>query len=273
VAPEAPPGQGLAPVARKRPGSTEVEMGSFLQDLKYGVRMLLKNPGFTAVAVITLALGIGVNTAVFSVVNGVLLNPLPFHNPEQLVALYEHPREFERSSISYPNFLDWQRRNTVFSQIAVYRSDSFNLTGNGEAERIDTMMVSSDFFSILGISPETGHIFSKDDDHVGAAPTVMLSEGLWKRKFGGARAIVGKQLTLNGKSYQVLGVIPNFSLSLNNYDSKVDAFMPVGIYDDGLFQTRRDVHEGMDAVARLKPGVRLAQAKAEMNAIAQQMSR
>jgi predicted permease len=248
-------------------------MGSFLQDLKYGVRMLLKNPGFTAVAILTLALGIGVNTAVFSVVNGVLLNPLPFHNPDQLVALYEHPREFERSSISYPNFLDWQRRNTVFSQIAVYRSDSFNLTGSGEAEHLDAKMVSADFFPILGLSPLTGRLFTKDDDHVGAAPTVLLTEGLWKRKFGSARDIAGKQLTLNGKSYQVIGVVPNFSLTLNNYRSKVDAFIPVGTYDDGLFQTRRDVHEGMDAIARMKPGVTLLQAKAEMNAIAQQMSR
>jgi predicted permease len=270
---DAPPGQGFVPVARKRAENAEAEMGTLLQDLKYGVRMLLKNPGFTAVAIITLALGIGVNTAVFSVVNGVLLNPLPFHNPDQLVALYEHPHEFERSSISYPNFLDWQRRNSVFSQIAVYRSDSFNLTGSGEAEQVDVMMVSSDFFSILGVSPVSGRTLTKDDDHVGAARTVMLGEGLWKRKFGGRPDVIGSQLTLSGKSYQVIGVIPAFSLNLNNYESKVDAFMPVGIYDDGLFQTHRDVHEGMDAIARMKPGVTLAQAKAEMNGIAQQMSR
>ncbi|MGC1385327.1 MAG: ABC transporter permease, partial [Candidatus Acidiferrales bacterium] len=195
-------------------------MGTLLQDLRYGIRMLLKNPGFTAVAIMTLALGIGVNSAAYSVVNGVLLNPLPFPHPDQLVALYESGAEFDRSSISYPNFLDWQRRNNVFSQIAVYRSDSFNLTGSGEAEQVDTMMVSSDFFSILGVSPIAGRTFTKEDDHVGAALTAMLSEGLWKRKFGGLPDIIGKQLTLSGKDYQVVGIVPSsLTLSLNNYHS------------------------------------------------------
>ncbi len=249
-------------------------MGTLLQDLRYGIRMLLKNPGFTIVAIITLALGIGVNSAVFSVVNGVLLNPLPFPHPEQLVALYESGADFDRSSISYPNFLDWQRRNTVFEKIAVYRSDSYNLTGSGEAEQVDTEMVSSDFFSILGVSPIAGRSFTKDDDHVGAARTAMLSEGLWKRKFGGKPDVIGKQITLSGKPYQVIGIVPaSLTLSLNNYDPKVDIYMPVGIYDDGLFQTHRDVHEGMDAVARMKPGVTLAQARAEMKGIAAEMSK
>jgi predicted permease len=249
-------------------------MGSLLQDIKYGTRMLLKNPGFTVIAIITLALGIGVNSAVFSVINGVLLSPLAFPQPDRLIALYENAKgEFDRSSISYPNFLDWQRRNTSLEKIAVYRGDSYNITGSGEAELISVEMVSADFFPLLGVQPIRGRVFTKDDDHVGAAPVVLLKEGFWKRKFGGREDLVGQTVTLSGKAYQVIGIIPeNFRLNLNNWDNDARVFTPVGMFDDGLFQTHRDVHEGMDGVARLKPGVTLEQARADMNHIASQLS-
>ncbi|MGB7186713.1 MAG: ABC transporter permease, partial [Candidatus Acidiferrales bacterium] len=125
-------------------------MNTFLQDVRYALRMLAKSPGFMAIAVLTLALGIGANTALFSVVNGVLLNPLPYPQPQQLVALYSRTTTFSESSISYPNFLDWQRDNRSFAALAAYRGDEFNMTGSGEPERLRTEMVSADFFQILG---------------------------------------------------------------------------------------------------------------------------
>ena len=174
-------------------------MGTLLADLRYGLRMLRKNPGFTAVAVVTLALGIGANTAIFSVVSGVLLNPLPYPGPERLVALYSKTAEFDRSSISYPNLLDWVRDNHSFSAIAGYRADSYNLTDMGEPERLPAEMVSASFFAILGVKPALGRAFLPPDDQVGAAPVVMISHGLWTRKFGSSPEAVGKAVTLNGK--------------------------------------------------------------------------
>jgi hypothetical protein len=127
-------------------------MGTLIEDVRYGLRMLRKNPGFTAIALLTLALGIGANTAVFSIVNGVLLNPLPFPDPDKLVVLFESKPNFKEGSISYPNFLDWQRGNHAFSSIAAYRPDSFSLTGDREPQQVQGKMVSADFFSILGVN-------------------------------------------------------------------------------------------------------------------------
>ena len=155
-----------------------------VQDLRFGLRMLAKNPGFTAVAVLTLALGIGANTALFSVVNGVLLNPLPYWQPDRLVAAYGRDANFTQTSISYPNFLDWVRDNRSFSALAAYRSDDFNLTGMGEAERVPAEMISASFFPLLGVKPVIGRAFRPEEDQVGAAPVVLISSGLWKRKFG-----------------------------------------------------------------------------------------
>ena len=137
-------------------------MGTLIQDLRYGLRMLAKNPGFTAVAIVTLALGIGANTAIFSVVNGVLLNPLPFAQPERLVALYSRTPHFYRASTSYPNFLDWVRGNQTFSALAAFREDDYNLTGMGEPERVPAEMVSASFFPVLGVKPVIGSGFTPD---------------------------------------------------------------------------------------------------------------
>ncbi|HXW16794.1 MAG TPA: ABC transporter permease, partial [Candidatus Acidoferrales bacterium] len=247
-------------------------MKTLLQDIRYGIRTFVKNPWFTLIAVATLALGIGVNTAVFSVVNGVLLNPLPFPQPKQLVSIFENSPDFKESSISYPNFLDWQRMNTTLSAIAAYRSDSANLTGSGEAQQVYVQMVSADFFSILGVHPVLGRTFTADDDRPGAAPVVLLSEGLWKSKFGSSKEILGTTIKMDGKGYTILGVIPgNLHLSLENYQTKNDVYTPVGIFDDPLFQNR-SAHEGMDAIARLKPGVTIEQARADMDRIARTLA-
>jgi predicted permease len=247
-------------------------MESFLQDLRYAVRMLAKSPGFAAIAILTLALGIGANTALFSVVNGVLLSPLPYPQPDQLVALYSHTAQFTHSSISYPNFLDWQRDNNSFAQIAAYRSDSFNMTGAGEPERLRTEMVSADFFSILGVQPVLGRLFTAQDDHAGAAPVVVLSEAFWRRRFGGSPKILGQSLSLNATPYTVIGVLPaNFYFKGNNFRLS-DIYVPLGQWTDKTFLDRR-VGMGMDAVGRLKPGVTFAQARADMNRVAENLAR
>src|ERR1700674_4379796 len=159
-------------------------MMTFWQDVRYGVRVLLKNPGFAAIAILTLALGIGANTALFSVVNGVLLNPLPFPNPDQLYALYFRTAAFGEGSISYPNFIDWQKQNHSFSDLGGSRSEDINLTGAGEPERLHGHMISAEFFSALGIVPILGRNFRPEEDQSGAGPVAIIGDGLWKRKFG-----------------------------------------------------------------------------------------
>ncbi len=246
-------------------------MGTLIQDLKYGLRMLAKNPGFTAVAVLTLALGIGANTAIFSVVNGVLLNPLPYAQPGRLVALYSKTAQFRRSSISYPNFLDWVRDNRSFSALAAYRADDFSLTGAGEPERVPVEMTSASFFSILGVKPVIGRLFTARDDQVGAAPVALLAGGFWKRKFGASPHVLGKSITLNDTDYTIVGVIPStFYFSGDNFH-RSDVFTPIGQWSDPTFRDRR-TGMGMDAVGRLKRGVTFAQAKADMDALGRHLA-
>jgi predicted permease len=247
-------------------------MNTLLQDLRYSIRTLAKSPGFTAIAILTLALGIGANTALFSVVNGVLLSPLPYPQPDRLVALYSRTSDFAESSISYPNFLDWQRQNNSFAQLASYRQDSFNMTGAGEPQRLRTEMVGADFFPILGVQPLMGRTFTAQDDRPGAAPVVVLSGGFWERRFGSSPKILGQSISLNGTPYTVIGIIPaNFYFRGNNF-SLPDIYVPIGQWTDKTFLDRR-VSMGMDAVGRLKPGVTFARAQADMNSVAQNLSR
>ena len=239
-------------------------MWTLLQDLRYTLRMLAKSPGFAAVAILTLALGIGANTAIFSIVNGVLLNPLPFPHPQELTVLYEHTPNDEKSSISYPNFLDWQRTNSTFASMAAYRHQDFNVTASGEPERVRGGMISAEFFPILGVKPLLGRLFARDEDRQGAAPVVLLAEGFWQRRFGSARDIIGKQIIMDGDPYTIIGVIPaSFHLSTFNFGGIKDVYVPVAQTKDPYFY-HRDVHEGMDAIGRLKPGVSLAAAQADM---------
>jgi predicted permease len=247
-------------------------METLWQDVRYSLRVLGKNPGFAAIAILTLALGIGANTALFSVVNGVLLRPLPYPQPDRIVAISEKTASFERSSISYPNFLDWQRANSTFSSIAAYRSDDFSITGRGEAERVRIGMVSAGFFEILGVTPARGRLFTPQEDRLGTTPVAILSAGLWQRKFGSAPDIVGKRITMNGVAYTVVGVLPaNFYFQGANYDRAKDVFIPVGQFTDQLFQDR-DVHEGTRAIGRLRPGVTLTAAYQDMDQIANNLA-
>jgi predicted permease len=239
-----------------------------LQDLRYGARVLRKNPGFTLVAVLTLALGIGANTAIFSVVNGVLLNRLPYSNPEQLVTLHASKPNFETGSISYPNFRDWQKNNHTFSSMAIMRSFGYSLTGLGEAERLQAKFVSSDFFSVLGVNPVIGRTFAPGEDEIGAAPVVMISKGLWSRKFGSSAGALGKTLTLDGRDYTIIGVFPaNFDLFLRNV-GLADVYVPIGQWSNPILPVR-GAGLGIHGIGRLKPGISIEQARADMVRVTQ----
>lgn len=242
-------------------------MHSCLQDLRYGLRMLAKNPGFTAVAVLTLALGIGANTALFSVINGVLLNPLPFAEPNQLVTLSESKPNFEYGSISYPNFRDWQKENHTFSSLAIYRSYAFSLTGTGEAQQVRGEFISSDLFPLLGVQPFLGRAFAPGEDEIGAAPIAMLSEGLWRRKFGASPEILGKSIVLDGKSYAIVGVMPeSFHLAVPSFPDNREVFVPLGQWNNPLLN-QRGAGLGFHGMGRLKPVVTVEQAQADMNGV------
>jgi predicted permease len=239
---------------------------TLLQDIRGGIRFLWKNPGFTIVAILTLALGIGANTSLFSVVNGVLLNPLPYAQPDRITAIYTKTPTFARSSISYLNFLDWQKDNRAFESIAAYRGDDFNLTGMGDAERLRGDMISATFFPLLGVKPVIGRPFTQDEDRVGGAPVVLVSEGFWKRKFGSSQEILGKSINLNGKVRNIIGVIPSsFHLGRSN-----DVYVPIGQWDDSTFRDRR-VSMGSHALGRLKPGFTIEQARSDMDGVARNL--
>jgi predicted permease len=245
---------------------------SLLQDIRYSLRILAKAPGFTIIAILTLALGIGANTALFSVVDGVLLNPLPYTQPNSLVAIYSSTAVFHHSSISYPNFLDWVRDNHTFAGLAAFRQEEFNMTGTGEPERLKAEMVSANFFSLLGVKPVIGRSFLAQEDQVGAAPVVLISDGIWQRKFAASSSALGQTLTLDGTGYTIVGVIPgDFRYQSGNFHSKTDVFVPIGQWDNFLFRDRR-TGMGMDAVGRLAPGVTLTQAQADMDTIAHNLA-
>ncbi|MGC1415933.1 MAG: ABC transporter permease [Candidatus Acidiferrum sp.] len=243
-------------------------METFFQDLRYGIRMLAKSPGFTAIAILTLALGIGANTALFSVVNGVLLNPLAYPHSGQLVALYGKTPGVDHAPVSYLNFLDWQRDTQTFSSMAIYRNQDYNFIGKGEGERLTGYMISADFFSTLGVTPVMGRTFRPDDDHTGAAPVVILGGGFWKRQFGSSLEVVGKPIILNGTSYTIVGVVP---AGFTFYGHDRDVYTPIGQWNDANFRDRR-VDVSAHAIGRLKTGVTLAQAKADMDAISQNLA-
>jgi predicted permease len=240
----------------------------FPQDFQYAARLLRKSPGFAATAVLTLALGIGANTTLFSVVNGVLLNPLPYPRSGQLVAVYGKTPGFDQGPAVYLNFLDWQRDNQTFSSMAMYRNRDYNVTGTAEAERLSGYMISAGFFSTLGVQPILGRAFRSEDDQVGAAPAVILGGGLWRRKFGSSPDVIGKSLTLNGTAYIVVGVIPP---GFTFYGHDRDVYTPIGQWNDPSFRDRR-ISVSAHVVGRLKPGVTLPRAKADMDVVARNLA-
>jgi predicted permease len=242
-----------------------------VQDMRHGLRMLRKSPGFTVVAVLTLALGIGANTALFSVVNGVLLNPLPYVHSDQVVTMVGWFPGYGESSTSYPDFLDWVRLNHTFSSLAAYRRDSFNLTGQGEAEQVTAMDVSAGFFPLLSVNPVLGRDFSSAEDQLGGPPAVILSGGFWKRKFGSSPDVIGKAVNLDGTDYTVVGVIPeNFYFCCSSTGFRLsDVYVTIGASKDPPVRDRRMISTW--AVGRMKQGVTLAQARGDMDGVARSL--
>jgi putative ABC transport system permease protein len=245
-------------------------MQTLWQDLRYGARMLVKNPGFTAVAVITLALGIGANTAIFSVVNAVLLRSLPYRDAERIVAIQELDPQGNPVQVTAPNFLDWRAQNTVFSHLAAIRwrqSNLANPAGDVPAERIETAITSANFFEVFGAQPQAGRLFLPSDEQTGHAPVIVLSHGLWQRRFGGEASAIGQQLILDGKSYTVIGVAP----AGFQYPDKTELWFPplrlAPEMSDTADVTQNRGRGYLSAVGRLKPGVSLERAKAEMETI------
>jgi len=232
---------------------------TFCQDLRFSYRLLLKNPGFTLIAILTLGLGIGANTAIFSIVNAVLLRPFPYQAPEQLVMIGEG---VARGSVSYPNFADWKDDRKAFeSTSAVRANENFNLTGAGEPERLQGRLVSAEFLSTLGVKPFLGRDFLIQDDQPGASPTAILSYGLWSRRFGGDQSVIGKQITLNNQSFTVIAVTP----AEFQYGLDADITVPIGLQADRF--KARGSDPGISVLARLKQNVSLKQAESELNVI------
>ena len=252
------------PIASGAPGSINI-VADVLQDARYALRMLAKNPAFTSIAIIALALGIGANSAIFSVVNAVLLRPLPFKHPEQLVMVWENAAHlgFPRDTPSPANFLDWQKQATSFTGIAAMFERSFNLTGVGEPERLEGRRVSANLFELLGISARLGRTFVPEDDKPGTR-VVLISHPLWQRRFGSDPGVIGRALTLNGESCTVIGVMPPL-VQLPGDNRKDQLWVPIA------FPTEEAAQRGnhfLEVIARLKSGVTLKQAQAEMDTIA-----
>ena len=235
-------------------------MGSLLQDIRYGIRALANNPGFTIVAILTLALGIGANTAIFSVVDAVLLQRLPYQNPQSLVQIWNtYLPAWPRLGLSPGDFQDWRQQTQDFSEMAAYVdiSQGFNLTGEGEPERVKAAFATSNLIPMLGVHPIIGRAFTPNEDKPASAPVILLSYRLWQHKFGCDPSAVGRAVTLDGKGYTLAGVLPaGFHLSL-----QADVWMPVGQYQDDL--TGR-LHHPYSVIARMKPGVTVARAQTEL---------
>lgn len=232
------------------------------QDLRYGARMLAKKPGFTLLIIITLALGIGANTAIFSAVNAVLLRPLPFEQPEQLVMAYTSTPQEERNFVAYPDLQDWQQQSQSFSQLAGFVPQSVNLTGRGEPARLVGGFATANFFALLKVTPLLGRDFQTGEDKPGAAGVAILSYGLWQTRFGADAQVIGQTVTLNNQPFTIVGVLPaEFAFP----QSEVEVWMPLPFYPNFSLDRSR---ASAGVLGRLHPGVTRAQAQAELATIA-----
>jgi putative ABC transport system permease protein len=240
-------------------------MQTLLQDLRYAFRLLLKTPTFTVIAVLTLALGIGANTAIFSVVNAVLLRPLAYKDPSQLILVAEK-NSFSIISTSFQNYVDWRAQSSSFESLEATRATTITQTGAGEPQRLNARMMTAPMFGLLGVDAHVGRIFRADEDRAGATPVAILSYGLWQRQFGGASDVIGKSIDLDSRPYTIVGVMPaGFELL-----QPADVFLPftpwaVTLPDD------RNWHPGIIVIGRLKPGVTREQARTEMLGITKRL--
>lgn len=240
-------------------------LDTLMQDLRYAVRVLIKSPGFTVVALLTLALGIGANSTIFSVIDAVLLNRLPYPDSGRLVVLWEQnpSRGWYHNIVSAANFVDWRKQNHVFTEMSAIDERYYDVSGGGEPLEVDGEQVSANFFNLLGVRPALGRTFVQDEDRPGSAHVVVLSDGLWKRRYGGEPGIVGREITINGEHFSVIGLMPpGFYFPAPSGD-KPELWL-AGL---DLRQPDRTWHE-YDAIARLKAGASIQQAQAEMDTIA-----
>jgi predicted permease len=251
-------------------------MQTFWQDLRFSLRILIKHPGFTSIAVLTLALGIGANTAIFSVVNAALLRALPYHDAYRLVVLREAVGNVGFGAISYPNFVDWQSRNTTFETMAAYSSDDFNLAGQEKIERIPGELVTPDYFAVLGVEPKQGRtFFPAENESAKDSLVTVLGYGLWQRRFGSDPGVIGTTIKLNDAQFTVIGIMPE---GFKGFDNQSEIWVPMAAWDVTSpqtarfhFLTQRGIHFHR-AIGRLKPRTSIAAARAEMTTIGEQLA-
>jgi putative ABC transport system permease protein len=247
-------------------------MSNLFPELRYALRMLGKQPGFAFIAIFTLALGIGANTAIFSVVNALLLRPLPYPEPDRLVRIRDRTAVFDSGSVSYPNYLDWRAGQRTFTDLALYRRGEWNLSNPAsgtEAERVVAGRISYNFFSVLGVPPELGRDLREADDVPNAPRVVLISDALWKRRFGGAPNIIGQQITLDSVPHEIIGIMPAHV----QIPRGSQVFVPLGNLRAEENILSRGNHPGFSVLGRLKPGVTLEQATANLNNIAAELER
>src|SRR5215469_2849862 len=243
-------------------------MRSLISHLRYTIRLLLKSPGFTITTILIMGLAIGANTAIFSLVDAVLLQSLPYPDPGRLVALSEASPVYPKISLDYPDYLDWRSNQHSFEDIAVFRSDSFNLTGSGNPERVRGAFVTASYFRVLGVGPVIGRTFAEADDQSGGAGVVLLSDRFWRNRFGADPKIIGRTLVLNDVSYEVIGIAPSQIMNPEN----MDVYVPIGHYLNRTQLMDRGRHPGLRCVGRLKPGVSVQAAAADFRVIARSLA-
>ncbi|MCL4178176.1 MAG: ABC transporter permease [Verrucomicrobia bacterium] len=236
-----------------------------MNDLRFAIRQLGKSPGFAVVAVLTLALGIGANTTMFTAINAILLRPLPYPQPDRLVEILEAARQESPSVVAYPDFLDWQRQTQLFADMAAYQLAAFNLTGADEPERVKGLRITANFFRTLGVKPALGRDFLAEEDEPGGSAVLLLSYRLWERRFGADAAVIGRTVPVNGRGHVVVGVLPPGVVAYE----EAQAFVPLGPQKPGLMS--RGTRNALFVKGRLKPGVTRAQAQVELDVIAQRL--
>ncbi|MBO0860807.1 MAG: ABC transporter permease, partial [Chloracidobacterium sp.] len=237
----------------------------FWQDLRYGARMLLKRPGFTFVAGLALAVGVGANTAIFSVVNAVLLRPLPYYDPRRLAWVSEAWPSRNAEFILSPDYIEWRAQSRAFEHLVAFGEGAVNLIGRGEPERLACDYSTANLFPALGVAPVVGRSFTPEEDRPGASPVALLSYGLWQRRFGGDPDIIGQSLTLEGESRLVIGVMPaGFQFS-----REAQLWLPLRLNEE--YESRRERMSAVNVVGRLKPGASIESAREELNLIARRI--
>ncbi len=242
-------------------------MRSLISHLRYTFRLLLKSPGFTITTIVIMGLAIGANTAIFSLVDAVLLESLPYPNPERLFSISETSPAYPKMSVSYPNYLDWRANQRSFQEIGLYREDNFNLTGSGDPERVRGAFITASYFRVLGVGPSIGRTFAEGADRVGGANGVLLSDKFWRNRFAADPKIIGRTLVLNDVSYEVIGIAPPQIANPEN----MDVYVPLGHFTKRSYLTERGNHPGLICVGRLKPEVSVETVAAEFKVIARDL--